>query len=544
MRLGYIDIAGFRAISRVRIRIRDVTVLVGEHNSGKSTVLDALDACLGIDVRDPVAEIDLDDFCRFEGEVRRISIVLGVEETTRGEWKGTAIDAVATASPNGSALRRVEFRVDAHRAGADGIEKRLSIVDRESGAEAAAAAWRELRARMPVLHLRADRFLVPRMGEGNGVSEEASDALGTFRELCHAGARVSRTQVAHALHAAERVLEELPDRLVREPTEVRRSLEAIDRPRSALSRLAGGISSYRPGTGAQAAGVFLLMSMLVDARGPAALPEDSWPIVLIEEPEAHLHPIVASMAWGLLEGLRAQVVATTYSSEIVASTPLQSLRRLVRRAREITVREINGDTLDPDELRRVSYHVRVKRGGALFARCWVLVEGETEGWLLPELANLCGYSLPAEGVECIEFAQSGIPPLVKAADGLGIAWHLIADGDRAGRSYAAQVRRHLRGRADREHVTALRAFDIEHFLFENGYAWVYREAAGLTGRTAETPERARSVIRRAIKATSKPQMALRVVEAMAKPDGPGVPPLLREMVETVVGLARANAWEG
>ena len=60
-----------------------------------------------------------------------------------------------------------------------------------------------------------------------------------------------------------------------------------------------------------------------------------------------------------------------------------------------------------DDLRKIAFHVRINRPMSMFARCWLLVEGETEIWLLSELAQICGYSLRAEGVRIIEFAQCG-----------------------------------------------------------------------------------------------------------------------------------------
>ncbi|MFA0698358.1 ATP-dependent endonuclease, partial [Vibrio sp. 10N.222.49.C9] len=73
------------------------------------------------------------------------------------------------------------------------------------------------------------------------------------------------------------------------------------------------------------------------------------------------------------------------------------------------------EMLSSDELRRVGFHIRFHRSSALFARCWLLVEGETEVWLFNELAKLCGYDLAAEGVQIVEFAQSGLKSLLKVA---------------------------------------------------------------------------------------------------------------------------------
>jgi putative ATP-dependent endonuclease of OLD family len=40
-------------------------------------------------------------------------------------------------------------------------------------------------------------------------------------------------------------------------------------------------------------------------------------------------------------------------------------------------------------------------------------------------------------VKVIEFAQSGLKPLIKFARRMGIEWHVLVDGDEAGKKYAA-----------------------------------------------------------------------------------------------------------
>ena len=125
--------------------------------------------------------------------------------------------------------------------------------------------------------------------------------------------------------------------------------------------------------------------------------------------------------------------------------------------------------LSKDELRRVGFHIRFHRSRALFARCWLLVEGETEVWLFNELANLSGYNLAAEGVQIIEFAQSGLKSLIKVAKTFGIDWHVVTDGDAAGKKYAAAVMNQLDGEHPRHHLTELPERDIEHYLYINGF---------------------------------------------------------------------------
>ena len=117
---------------------------------------------------------------------------------------------------------------------------------------------------------------------------------------------------------------------------------------------------------------------------------------------------------------------------------------------------------------------------SLFARCWLLVEGETELWLLSELAQLCGYHLPGEGVRIIEYTQCGYSPLIKLANDLGshgICWLMVM---RPGVCYVQGARRlmaeeHQHGSAS--NLTLLPSRDIEHFLFTHGFEDIYRREA-------------------------------------------------------------------
>jgi putative ATP-dependent endonuclease of OLD family len=190
--------------------------------------------------------------------------------------------------------------------------------------------------------------------------------------------------------------------------------------------------------------------------------------------------------------------------------------------------------------------LRLKRDDALFARAWLLVEGETEVWLLPELARLMGYDFASEGIRCIEFAQAGVEPLVKVANDLGIEWHLISDGDLAGRTFAGAAQRYLGKAARDDRLTLIRQPDIEHLLWDSGYSYVYHSIA--RGRSYVTPTAGKKsrkkpsrVIEQAIRNSSKPYLALTVVEQAGEEGSPGVPRVLRSAIATTLRLARSAA---
>ncbi|MEJ1267689.1 TOPRIM nucleotidyl transferase/hydrolase domain-containing protein [Pantoea ananatis] len=95
---------------------------------------------------------------------------------------------------------------------------------------------------------------------------------------------------------------------------------------------------------------------------------------------------------------------------------------------------VGPEGLSAEESRRIGFHIEVNRPSALFARCWLLVEGETEVWIINEMARQCGFHFAAEGIKVIEFAQSGLKPLLKFARRMGIARHVLTDGDMAGKN--------------------------------------------------------------------------------------------------------------
>jgi putative ATP-dependent endonuclease of OLD family len=299
--------------------------------------------------------------------------------------------------------------------------------------------------------------------------------------------------------------------------------------------------SIKQGTGLRSLALVALIGAVLDVRGRRALTEESQPIIVLEDAEAHLHPIAMSAMWELMSAVRAQKIVTTNSGELLAAVPLGSIRRIVTDRGGTRVHSIDTHRYTVDDLRRIAYHVRINRAGALFARCWLLVEGETEAWLLPELGQMCGYDFPAEGIRCVEFAQCGVRPLLKLANDLGIAWHLLADGDEAGESYAASAQAFLQGRPAEERITRLDEHDIEHCLFQHGYEHVFRELAGPAPRDARgrrARERTTGIIMRAIRARTKPGVALALLEAANGPGGGQVPPRLRTLLDTVARLAR------
>lgn len=544
MYLEQVEIQGFRGINRLAVPLQQTTALIGENAWGKTSLLRALWSLLG--QGEVPYQFEADDFYRSEcpetdssSACRSLQILLIFREYRSDMcMHSERLSRLAPVWSRGrDGIHRIYYRARGLIT-AEGEVRSLHDFLRPDGSEILLddvyPMIHLLMLMNPVLRLRDARSA--RCDDGQFSEEWENQLTQVSQQLLDeetygmdtARLRQSMTAVSQLM---EHYLSQVPPLHPRPRT----AREIVSKPVSLR-----GLGSLQELLSSNHSRVLQLTmaglgGALLAARGDRIIEAGSRPILILEDPESRLHPTLLALVWGLFEQLPGQKILTTNSGDLLTAVPLHQILRLVRRAAETRAFRLHDERLSAEELRRIAFHVRINRPMSLFARCWLLVEGETELWLLSELANICGYSLQGEGVRVIEFAQCGELPLIKAAQDLGIEWHLLADGDEAGTKYINGARHQLKGESERERLTLLPARDIEHFLFHHGFADIYRHEAGITGQQNMPPGK---IIERAINRLSKPGLALAVVEAAEKGGKERIPSLLQQMFATVVALAR------
>lgn len=570
MLLKKVAIENFRGIKNISMELDRTTILIGENNTGKTSVLKAIHFCLGRSLgrrTTPFEEYDyyLDSKEAIPPAAPPISITLNFVEEKEGEWPDQVVQALDKAAViRDDGLQEVRLRVTSSY---DKITKEyilgwdfLNPKDEPLAAARNPKLLSELQQLNPAFFLEAVR-------DASQQFMSKSPFWGPFTrnlQIDDAARQELEEQVEsinQAILDAHKPFEEVKAKIARAGTLVPLakadlvSVEAVparifDILSKSQVKLAAATGAKLPvgqhGAGTQSLSVIFLFEAFISNRLAEVYDKYSEPLLTLEEPEAHLHPSAIRSLWSILDGITGQKIVATHSGELLAGVPLKSIRRLARKDGQIRVFRVGDDTLTPDEDRKVGYHIRSRRGGLLFARCWLLVEGESEFWFLPEAARLLGYDLELEGICCVEFAQCGLDPLIKIARDLGIEWHVLTDGDSAGNDYAETVRAILGADSESARISQLSERILEHALWAHGYSGVYegsvgrRQAVHVTARPGD-PSYPDQVIRMAIKSTSKPDLVLAVLEKIRENSSPGIPPVIKIAIEKAVELARRSS---
>ena len=536
MFIEQIDIKGFRGIKQLSLRLNaKSSVLIGENQWGKSSLISAL-KLLTLDNK--FYQFVNSDFYYDKDDGNHISInVVYCESyaTQLTEQAYQPLTAVSYRSPADN-LYRITYQINAKKNG-DTIITEHNLLNEHGetlnldNPKLLIAILINLNPVMPLKNsVNAKDLPVTNEPLSQYFIEQLSDQLKAH------SAQLSQDELNRGLLAARSLLEYYfvdsqkrfnYKQLVQKSNPKTEDWNSLERINNVLDDLDNDYLRTA------LLGIF---GSIVNAKGDNPLSHSSVPILVLEEPESQLHPIILSVGFRLLKNLPTQKIITSNSSDLVSLFPLESINRLIRQPDQIVSKYIAPHSLSVGDSRRILFHVLYRRPTALFARCWLLVEGETEVWLLRELAEQSGYHLSSEGIQLLEFAQCGLKPLIHYANKMGIRWYVITDGDMAGKKYAETVQSQCAtGENLNDYITVLPARDIENFLFKHGFSHVYKLAAYNT--VAHIDMSVPKIIQKAIHKSSKPDLAIAVCDdAKAR----GITAIPRLLTDTFAKLVKTS----
>lgn len=149
-----------------------------------------------------------------------------------------------------------------------------------------------------------------------------------------------------------------------------------------------------------------IATVLGDLKRQKELEKDAYVALLIEEPEAHLHPQLQNIFFNYLNKLNEigfQIFVSSHSPTITAKADLDSLIVLQEQGNEITSFAVKKSNLDDTNKKYLRKFLDVTKCQLFFSNGVILVEGISEALLIQTFSEIIGpdYSIEKKGVELV-----------------------------------------------------------------------------------------------------------------------------------------------
>jgi len=452
IRLQTIRIKGFRGFRNIEVDFEDTTVLVGINNSGKTTLLKALQLALTNS-----HFVSNDDFFYCEEHIDD-TIIIDVlfvptdeENNITNEFSEDWADIFKAErigiSTDGNQIMAFRTLIMEHN---KAFRKKQYYIDQWEEFSDDGTNWYDYTYEtelsfyfdeIPFFYLEANRDILEDI-------KSKSSYLGRILSSLEFSAtdklRIEQliSELNHATIGSSEVLSDLQTTLEELDT-------AMDNPRNSVQLtpftkkvrdLNKGIrinysefSMDYHGMGTRSWSSMLVLKSFLNINNKLYSENDKpyFPIIAIEEPESHLHPNAQKKLYSQISKIVGQKIISTHSSSIASGANLAEVRSIIKDDSEIKIGKLILADLNDDEIWKIKRQVVNTRGELFFSKVVVLCEGETEEQSLPLLLEKkMGIDYVSIGVNVVGIGGGGnYFPFIYFCESLGIKWFILSDGE-------------------------------------------------------------------------------------------------------------------
>jgi putative ATP-dependent endonuclease of the OLD family len=433
MYLSKITIENFRCFgetaNRFELLLRPgLTALVGENDTGKTAVIDALRFVLGTrdqewyrledtDFYGGVTSREIKIICKFEGLTTRDKMAF-VEYLTYGEKEADkpVLYLNWTAKDTGEIARGRPYRRVDVRSGKNGDGPSMAP---------------EVRELLRSTYLRPLRDAEQALSSGRG--SRLSQVLHNTDQIKAAGVGYDPSVDIDPKKLNVLGIGDLANDLLKKQKGVVDTCSKIDMHLDGLSLRGDGLKSSIKVSGATASDDVRLrqllekLDLILGSMGKLGLgsnnllfmacellllaqEEEGNKLLLIEEPEVHLHTQRQLRVMNSLQEQAKekdiQIIVTTHSPNLASAIKLDNMV-MIRNGRAFSMAEAE-TKLEPSDYRFLGRFLDVTKANLFFARGVMIVEGDAENILFPTLASSIGRDFTERGVSIINVGGVGL----------------------------------------------------------------------------------------------------------------------------------------
>lgn len=497
IQIDIVRICGFRGISNIEIALPRVTVLLGQNNAGKTSVIKALQLAIG----DYSRYLSDEDFHIGEDGKRQEIITVDIRlipvagearaSEFSEEWQqefGAKIQAEAdgkqyvairtTAKPDrvkgGYIIERYEMESWPVYTGWEKVNFREKLGKRlEAVPFIPIDAQRDIHTELKEKSSFVGRVLSSVEYDDNDVAELERMVAEVNKEAIEKSEPLKRLKT-HLDNLNQSFEGSGQTELTPFPKKIRDLSKRFSVNFGESDKSSFSMEYHGMGTRSWASMLTVKAFTELLAKNHEEEAEPFFPIMAAEEPEAHLHPNAQRTLYRQLIDVPGQVIISTHSPYIAGLAELHEIKYLNKPENSVQVYQLRAEFED-DDLRKLKREVVHSRGELLFSKAIVLSEGETEEQALPELFEAYTGKHPFSlGINFVGVNGSGAkyrPFLILAKD-FNIPVFIFSDGEEKTVKELKKNYEKVFGETEIEkaqNITILDGTDFEGYLLSQGY---------------------------------------------------------------------------
>lgn len=202
-------------------------------------------------------------------------------------------------------------------------------------------------------------------------------------------------------------------------------------------------------------------------------------ILLLEEPEAHLHPQAQKQLYIQLKAFTGQKIVSTHSANIISQAIPEQLLLFKKDNGKTKVTKFDSSLFKEDEIDKIKREILKSKGELLFSNCVVLCEGMTEEIELPiYFEKFFGVNSNYYGITIIGVGGRNYSTFIKFLNMFSIKWFIFSDGEKDTLEILKKVLKPKNSELiNIDNLIYLDNFDcIESYLVRSGYSTQILEA--------------------------------------------------------------------